>query len=496
MIIQMKTKIVSAILLGSILSTSCVDLNQRPNSFITEEDYIGLPQDIQQVQKAATGLYNDLWGENYGFNCRMQAISCSADELVTSPKPNNRIQYLIDLNPSVGANDKDVSTAWKIFWKVVSSSNKIINGTPIPSDPAKATEYKAVVAEAHFMRALAYFYLVRIFGDVPMVLTTAAAPADAPRVGVSEIYNKVILPDLEYASEFLPAYSRSTNSSTPSKWAAKAMLADVHMNMAGWPLKLGATSYAKAAQITKEIIQEGGLSLTPEYSDLFKEANKAEANEHLFAIHHISKYNASNYGKSYYPSDFAPNAGWADYYANPDFMNKYPQDDRKAHNFMTSWNTKTGIVQWQDSKDKLPSISKYYNYDEGAPGKSAQSNGLTVIYRYADVLLMYAEASARAEGTPNADAYNALHLVQKRANAPETPAGLNQDAFVKAVLAERGWEFFAEMKRWFDLVRTETVAEIKPDEYAHSLFKANNHYYMPIPSEQVQMAGWANNSGY
>lgn len=491
----MKTKILSAILIGSIF-TSCVDLNQRPKSFITEEDYIGLPQDIQQVQKAATGLYNDLWGENYGFNCRMQAFSCTADELVTSPKPNNRLQYLIELTPSVSANDKDVSTAWKIFWKVVSSSNKLINGTPIPADPAKAKEYKAVIGEAHFMRGLAYFYLVRLFGDIPMVLTTAAAPADAPRVPVSEIYNKVILPDLEYAVANLPEFSRTTSSSTPSKWAAMAMMADVHLTMGGWPLKLGAPSYAKAAKLAKEIIDNSGLSLTPEYSDLFMEAKKAEANEHMFAIHHTAKYNASNYGKSYYPSDFAPNAGWADYYANPNFMNKYPEDDRKAFNYMTSWNTKSGKVNWQDSKDKLPAISKYYNYDEGAPGKSAQANGLTVIYRYADVLLMYAEASARAEGVANSKAYEALHLVQARANAPKTPLGLNQADFINAVLAERGWEFFAEMKRWFDLVRSETVSTVKPQEYNNSLFKANNHYFMPVPDQQVQMAGWANNAGY
>ena len=121
---------------------------------------------------------------------------------------------------------------------------------------------------------------------------------------------------------------------------------------------------------------------------------------------------ASNYGKSYYPSDFAPNAGWADYYANEVFYLKYPDDKRKEWNFMTQWNTTNGMVNYQQSADKLPAISKYYDYNEGAPGKSAQSNGITCIYRYAEVLLMYAEASTRANNTVSEKALKQLQDVQ------------------------------------------------------------------------------------
>ncbi len=478
------------------IGTSCVDLYQEPNSFITEEEYIKHTQTIEIVNKAVDGLYYDMRYNNYGFNCRMMRINVGADDIVTSPKPNNSLLYIADLTPSTSANAADSKTIWGNFWKVITASNKIINGTPIPEDASKAKAYKQSIAEAYFMRALNYFYLVRIFGDVPIIKTSEEALKEQSRKPVANVYDEIIVPDLLEAIEHLPAVSRSKTSSTPSKWAAKACLTEVYMTMAGWPLKKGKAYYQKAADEALDIIHHSGLSLTPEYADLWKEALKNEANEHLFALHHSAKFKtASQYGKSFYARDFAPNAGWADYYANPAFMKNFPDDDRKAYCYRTSWATKKGTVSWENSQDKLPCISKYYDYNEGPEGKSAQSNGITPIYRYADVLLMYAEASNLATGKVNPDALKYLQAVQKRSHAPITETS-ESAAFDKAVFAERGWEFLAEYKRWFDLVRREKLAEVKPKQYDKSLFKANNHYYYPLPAADIEITKWPNNAGY
>lgn len=493
----MKKIIYSLLLIGSVLTTSCVDLNQEPKSFLTEEDYIQLPHDLYQVEKAATGIYNDLWLENYGFNCRIMRLNICGDDFTTCPKPNNTLNYFIDMIPSISANDKDQATIWTNFYKVITSSNKLINGTPVPADPTEAAKYNAVLGEAYFMRALSYFYLVRIFGEIPLILDSNTALVSSPRTAVSDIYTKAIIPDLEKAIGSLPNKSRSGDSSTPSIWAAKVCLADVYMNMAGWPLKQGAATYKKAADLCENIITNAntaGLFLTNEYADLWKEAKKTDTNEHMFTIIHDANYNASQYGKSLWPRDYK-GGGWADYLAEPAFMNKYPNDKRKTFNFMTEWETKTGIIQWQNSQDRLPVISKYHDYDKGAHGNSAQSNGLTPIYRYADVLFIYAEASNLATGTVNDLALTCLTDIQKRAGSALTTTR-ESVAFDDAVLAERGWEFFAEFRRWFDLVRKEKVSEVKADKWNGSLFKANNHYYLPIPSEQIQMTGWSNNAGY
>ncbi|MDD3969021.1 MAG: RagB/SusD family nutrient uptake outer membrane protein [Proteiniphilum sp.] len=482
-----------------LLASSCVDLDQEPKSWITKEQYIEIPQNISQVQKSISGLYNSFWKENYGFSCRMFRIGIGSDEMVTSPKPNNAMLLIQNLTPNISLNTADWGTMWANMWLVITGSNAIISGTPIPTDPVEAASYKSVLGEAYFMRALSYFYLVRLYGDVPMVLTPEDAMQQQPRVSVATIYDQVIIPDCITAIHTLPSTSRSGNSATPSLWAAKTLLADVYLTMAGWPLKKGSEYYAKSAEQTLDIINNAanaGLSLTPVYGDLWKEAKKTAPNEHLFAIHNsVANKNPSQFGKSFYPRDYVP-AGWADYYGNPDFMHATPPSNRKSFNYMLQWNTSKGLVSWENSMDKYPCIAKYYDYNQGGPATNALSNGLTSIYRYADVLLMYAEASNLATGNVNTLAQKCLNEVQNRAGSTVTPSGVSSANFDKAVVNERGWEFLAEYKRWFDLVRREKLSSVKPQQYTGSVFEKFSTYYFPVPQIQIQMTGWENNPGY
>ncbi|NCC09379.1 MAG: RagB/SusD family nutrient uptake outer membrane protein [Bacteroidia bacterium] len=496
-------KIIYTALIGTLfIATSCVDLNQDPQSFITEEEYLQTPKDAESVARSVTGLYSDLWQGNYGFNCRLMRINVLADDLIGSPtKAGNVLTNYSNLNPSLFANNDDFQSPWSGFYTTIFNSNKIINGTPIPTDKEHEKEAKAlkeIVGEAYFVRGLCYFYIARLFGDAPLVLDNSTVYQSQPRVSVADLYDQAILPSLSKAVDWLPTTSRTKNSSSPSKWAAKACLTDVYLTMAGWPLKKGAEYYTKAATEALDIITNSGLSLTNEYSDLWKEALKTSANEHLFALHHSAALKVpSQYGKSFYPADFYPKAGWADYYGTETFMLNYPEGKRKNWNYMLQWPVgKDKTVNYKESRDGLPAISKYYDYNEGVPGNSAQSNGITPIYRYADVLLMYAEASNLATGVVNAVALDALQKVQTRAGVPTITTTTDSKAFDQAVFAERGWEFLAEFKRWFDLVRREKVSEVKPKEYADSFFKTNQHYYLPIPYNEIAMTGWNNNAGY
>lgn len=494
---------------GLFAATSCVDLVQEPQSFITEEEYIA-GMDLDGIQQAVSALYTNLWYNNYGFNCRLQRLNVCADDVTfRAAKANNALANYGRLSPNVTVNTDDYDNTWSLFFNVINNANKLINKTVLPGDETDAVEFKKVLGEAYFLRGLSYFYLVRLYGDVPLILKEEDASTYMPRTAVADIYEKAIVPSLKTAAEWLPAASRNV-SATPSKWAAEACLADVYLTMAGWPLNKGEAYYALAAETAAGIIANAGLYLTPKYADLWKEENKAQTNEVLFALHHSSTLKtASNYGKSYYPADFYPNAGWADYYGNERFFLAYPDDERKAWNYMTRWKVKTGEkdannkdivkeVYYTESGDKLPAISKYYDYDAGAPGKSAQANGITCLYRYADVLLMYAEASVRATNSVNAEALEAIQAVQKRAGYADAQLTVTTDpaAFLTAVFNERGWEFFAEMKRWFDLVRLEKVSEVRSEAWAGSVFHANGHYYFPVPYQQINLTGWTNNPGY
>lgn len=491
------------------LTTSCVDLTQEPESFITQEDYMnGL--DEASLQKLAGSLYSDLWSDNYGINCRMQSFNLAADDVMyRTAKANNRLEYLWKLSPDIMQNDADVKTMWNLLFKAVNDANAIINKTSIPEDEKVAAKFRAVIGEAYFVRGFSYLYLARLFGDLPLILSSEDASNRMPRTAVADIFDKAIIPSLQKAAEWLPAKSRTNSPAAPTKWTAKLCLADAYMSMAGWPLKRQ-ECYALAAAATKDIIDNSGLKLTAKYADLWKEANKTQTNEVMFALlHSVADKNASQYGKSYYPVDFSPNAGWADYYGNEQFYLNYPNDDRKAWNYMTSWPVKTGqkdadgkdiikTINYKESADKLPAISKYYNYDDGAPGKSQLSNGMTCFYRYAEVLLTYAEASTRATNNVNAQALASIQEVQKRAGYADASLTKTTDAtaFLQAVSNERGWEFFAEMKRLFELVRLEKFKDVKPAQWEQSLFKTQNHYYQPIPYLQIPLTGWTNNTGY
>lgn len=278
----MKKLIYLTAVAGSLLlTTSCVDLTQEPESFITEEEYWNTV-DQASLEKAADALYSDLWQGNYGFNSRLQRINVCADDITyRAAKANNELAYYSRLTPNLTANDADFSTTWTLFYKVISSSNKIIKGTTIPTNEKEAKAFKEVLGEAYFMRGLSYFYLTRLYGDVPLLLENDEATITMPRTSVAEIYDKAIIPSLTTATEWLPNKGRSGNS-TPSKWAAKACLADAYMTMAGWPLNKGTEYYGLAAAQAKEIMDnkaQAGLVLTAEYSDLWKEDKKTETNE-------------------------------------------------------------------------------------------------------------------------------------------------------------------------------------------------------------------------
>ena len=513
-----------ATLAGSLfLATSCVDLDQEPQSIITEEDYIA-SMDQAALESAVSALYNNLWGSNYGFNSRIQRIQVCADEITyRAAKAGNELANYDRLSPNIAANTADFDNTWKDFYAVINNANKLINKSAVPEDAAAAATFKSTLAEAYFLRGLSYFYLVRMYGDVPLIMGDEDLEGDVQRTSVEEVYNTAIIPSLEYAVENLPETPRAGNSSTPTKWAAETCLADVYITMAGWPLKKGQEYYALAADAAKDVLDNNGYHQQEgNYSDLWLESNK-NSSEFMFCLHHshANKVMASNYGKSYYPFNYfditsnTARSGWADYYARAEKFNEYPDDARKEWNFMTEWHSTEaeiigqddkgkdiyGTITWQESSDGLPCISKYYDYDQGYPGQNAQANGVTSIYRLADAKLLYAEASTRATNSVNSQAIEAVRSLQERAGyaergIPEVADGVSADEFLNIVSNERSYEFFAEMRRWFELVRTEQVSVKRAEAWNGSLFQTQGHYYFPIPSAQILLTGWQNNPGY
>lgn len=499
--------------------SSCVDMDQQPTSFLTPETLV---YDQRTVEIMANGLYNDLWYNNYGFNCRMQILGLGADDIIGGSLTKRHA--LVDgLNVSTTQHDADTEYVWKNMYSVIRSANMMIANVP-GSDKLDENAKKSYLGEAYFMRAYAYFNLVRFFGGVP-ALTDPDCNEDIygngsgaiVRASVADLYDKIIVPDLKMAEEYLPARARTGNNARASKGAAKACLADVYLTMAGWPLKRS-ECYAQAAAKAKEIIEHTDTkeyTLADTYESLWKEANKSSDEEHIFALNHDSNNGtASNYGRSYYAQEEST-AAWSDYLADSCFYENYPADARKAFNFVANFKLEgtPRPLNFKKTTMRAPAINKYRDYaptSEGIVIMTAQTNGITPIYRYAEVLLMYAEAQNKAEGAPNALAYKCLNDVRARGSKAVNgtvfkyteAANMTPEQFDKAVFDERGYEFFAEFKRWFHLVRTEKVIEanmgnprVKESIEAYGLQgKAKETYYlMPLPVQEVIQCGFAQN---
>ena len=202
------------------------------------------------------------------------------------------------------------------------------------------------------------------------------------------------------------------------------------------------------------------------------------------------------------------------------FYENYPDDERKDFNFKTTF-TVAGSprpLNYKQTIMKAPAIAKFRDYDANFDGNgvpSAQSNGITPIYRFAEVLLMYAEAQNELSG-PDDLAYECLNRVRYRAakdkeNFVET-SGLTQDQFRQAVFDEYGWELFSEFKRWFQLQRTEKIYDVNHGytDVNGVQHPANSRvageldrlgitstdrsiYWYPLPSREVSDCGFEQN---
>lgn len=492
------------ILLSLFCLSSCVELLQKPQSKITNETIV---LNDQMLESMANAMYKDWWGNNYGFNCRMASLSLAGDDMITGDlsKPRNTL----DDQMRVPVDNADVMNLWKAFYKAIFTANNLISQIKDNKDIDTEVADK-YLGEAYFIRALMYFYVVRLWGDAPAVTDPQAAfdidgKANMPRKPVRTIYDRIIVPDALEAERLLPATSRDAQGQAPTVWAAKMLLADVYLTMAGWPLKDG-TCWEKAASKAKEVVQDSPHSLMPFYKDLWMKDKSRDKTEHIFAMYHSLSYLPSQYAISYLGVE---ENGWSDYAADPVFFSNFPADTRKEFCYTTrTVDTKGNVLNWPQFATKSPYIRKYRNLGGcaswGIEGenttRSSLSEGLTPIYRYADALLIYAEASNKAEGTPSSLAYDCINHVRDRAfgDTSHRLFGLTPDQFNQAVFDEYGWENVFEFKRWFQLVRTEKVDEYisrNPDVGARVNVNKEN-YLFPVPSRQVELRKWTNNPGY
>lgn len=421
-----------------------------------------------------------------------------------------RVFDRFDYGNGENSNINWLDISWNHYWRIIYFSNTLIDGLKTSTAPENVV--KTADAEARFFRALAYFDLVKRYGNMPVILDGMIPTGEEVRATVLENY-KHIEEDLKIAEVNLPDPGATKNIGRVSKGAAKALFAEFYMTWAGWPVK-DASKYAMAAQKAKDVIGMGYYTLLP--IDKLWLQQSQNSKESVFSV----QYSETEDIRNQYPAStsFHQAGGWSDWYPERQFYLDFPAGPRKDWTYFSDiplYRVVGGVlvpnspatVTWDKSERNHPMFRKFVVSARYDKFHKAFSYRALEIYRYAEILLTYAEASARVNGgIATGDALEALNKVKRRAmGLPiDTPNGSidAKSATAQEILQEKAWELTGELgKRWFDLVRTETVAiaaeRRDPKEEVPLAISPSaigwKQYIAPIPNQAISTSKMTQN---
>lgn len=467
-----------SVMTSLLLIMSCNDfIATPPQSELTTEQIFNSNEDFETsvngVYQGLHDFYDYYWEFSSLRGDDVEQLALRADERV------NMDQFSLDVNSDI------LHDAWLDLYNIIRSSNTVLSKLE-EADPSIITGKDQYEGEVRFLRALAYFNLVRIFGDVPMVTNslTAQEALEIPQASVDTIYDEVIINDLLEAEAKLPGTYSSEDIGKATKGAAKSLLGKVYLTRQNFDL-----AESKLMEVTSM-----GYSLLEDYEDLYNFDNEHHS-EYIFDIEYID----GNIGLgSVYTERFsveAQDAGGAFVDAlrevfnytgdvggsgsgspSEEFIDLFePGDLRKDTTAVTG-------IHGPDSNFVEPAFQvKRITLKYAVPGNNFDNGSKANwrVIRYADVLLMLAEAMNENGKTNEALTY--LNQVRTRAGLSEY-SGLTQSEAREAIYLERRLELYLEGHRWFDLVRTGRALEVMEP------YGMEPHMTVfPIPQSQIEV---------
>jgi hypothetical protein len=465
------------------VAPACTDLlTEQPKDRISTDAFFQTANDAKAAIAAtyrplSTG---SLWGTNLQW-----ALNAATDESRVGPEEENpNIVALTQLswtttNPYI-AGSNAAGGAWGGLYQMITRANLVL--ARVPDITMDDTQKNQILAEAKFLRALGYFYLVRLYGDVPLVLTPEDQAALGPRTPSADVFAQIVK-DATEAEAVLPATWGSADKGRATKGSAEALLAEQYIWRKQW---------ASAATAAKKIIDSGNYGLQANYINAFLPGSQ-NRNEEVFAAQSSSATGAPaiDIAAWEYPRNMNPNSngGWGTWQPLATFISGYPAGDyRQEVSFFTS-----GLDPSGKTVTFLPHVYKFR--PTARPG---QQDVNWPIYRYADVLLMYAEALNEQGQTAAAIPY--VNMIRARARngtgseartAPaDLSAALDQAATRAAIFDERKWELAFEGKRWFDLVRQGFPAFQAAESTDPTVIAGNikiERMLWPVPQAQIDL---------
>lgn len=470
----MKTKIIISTILAFIC-TSCGDdfLDRTPHSQANVADFYRTPDDIEV---AVNGAYRTLqYSGQYGQ--AIWVIGEIASDNSIAGRPVNPYQ---DIGAhQIPSTNGVVEDGWYHNYQGIQAVNTLLNRMQ-DIEFTDQQRRNQLEGEAKFLRALMYFNLVRVYGDVPLVLTETSSVEEGYEQGrtpTEQVYEQIIQ-DLSDADTegYLPWEHADADKGRATKGAAKALFGKVYLTL---------HDFQQAANYLGEVIDANVYDLLENYEDVFDIDNANHA-ESVFEVQ-FKKGTGQDLGSNFFhvmspftAGSLITGVGSGSGFGQPseDMITSYEENDlRKDVSLQEGFTNEDGEFIPE------PWISKYIDPSPFAQGDN--DNNFPVI-RYADVLLMYAEALNELGYEPDGDAFMYLNLVRNRASLDdlsnqEVP---DQQSFRLAIEEERRHELAFEGHRWFDLVRTGRLLPVMNSK-GYDLEEYQRLF--PVPQSQIDV---------
>jgi hypothetical protein len=444
------------VLLAGITGCSESFLDRPPEDRITRDNYY---QSEEQLRSGTAALYNIVW---FDFNGR-------SGYLLGDIRSNNLLSpwgFYAYYMFTVTSLDVNLAEAWRSFHNVIAQSNATMINIRERSSNVTEAEINAAVAECRFMRATAYFHLVRLWGPVILIEDNVELVENAIRpLNPAEDVYEFVIRDLKFAAENLP------EEDTPGRvtsWSAKGMLAKVYLARSGYGSDNGMRDQAmldSAAFYAADVCHNSGLELVPDYKDLFTYAynvNRNAANtESLFSLLWVPLgtwgYQNATFSDFAFSTEVTGGVNcWSSTTCSYDLLTTYDDWDtlRRNATFFTEGtyypeiNVNDGGYTYQEQN---ANIKKYM------PGGPDDNEGMvavmnsplnTYMLRLADVYLVYAEASlGNQDVLSDGEALVYFNKVRERAGVT-----VKNSIDFEDIMYERRIELAMEYQYWYDLV--------------------------------------------
>ncbi|WP_298316154.1 RagB/SusD family nutrient uptake outer membrane protein [uncultured Aquimarina sp.] len=490
---RLRTQYLLAFLMITSIFQSCAELDEDPS---VSQLAPGAYSNLQELNLGVNGMYARL--HDAAWMTTFYAPAWGGDD-ITTHFASNKAEFREFDQRSVSSLNSRIANNYRAIYVVIRAANTILVNSEGLETPGEDDVKNRLLGEVYFIRATMFHHLARIHGRIALPLVPDPT-AQLSRASQEEVYSQIESDYLE-AESLLPEIYPGVQAGAPrpNSGSARGMLARLYLDWAGFPEKDN-SKYADAATSAKRVMDNNsghGFELLDDLEDLWKLENRFN-NESVWTIPYCRSCGQANrkFGKLGNPSDLS---GWQETFAEIRFFEDFPEGARKEATYRTDHD-------WENFNDQpTPVFKKIAGPIEDNLAPDFQTDRNDFFIRYAEILLIYAEASARS-GTITPEAWEALNMIRRRAeglpyNTPDPSVDVTSGDLAELAFMERKWEFAGEYLRWNDLVRMERVDQALSNRDPQTSMNADgalltqfnpitgslstDNYFSPLPQLEV-----------